>query len=296
MARNGSNRPGQTVKPVPAPSATAGWPDLQAELDRWARAGLTATFWWRDDDAGRPTMALERLLSLSLGAPNGPIPLTLAVIPAEAGSGLAARLRAVPQVGIVQHGWAHANHAREGRTIELGDQRPLLSVMGELVDGRLCLQRLFGARFVPAMVPPWNRIADSVAGALPDHGYCGLSSSGPRPVAVANGRRPGRQIHGSASGMRNFTVANVHIDIFRWQPHAAFIGTDRALGQAVRHLAARRTGACDRDEPTGFMTHHLQHDAGCWQFIERFLAVTAMHPAVRWLPARTVFGTGEAHR
>ena len=35
------------------------------ELARWKAAGHAPAFWWRDDDARRPTPALDRLLALS---------------------------------------------------------------------------------------------------------------------------------------------------------------------------------------------------------------------------------------
>jgi hypothetical protein len=251
------------------------WRDLEAELDRWQAAGRKADFWWRDDDAEAPTARLDRLLDLSHSVAAKPLPLTLAVIPAKADRRLAERLRGLRHVGVLQHGWAHANHAPEGeRTIELGDHRPVRTVMRELGAGRERLAGLFRSRFVPVVVPPWNRIAPSVARALQRHNYIGLSGAGARPRR----RRPGR-----------FATANVHIDIFEWHPRARFIGTKPALGQAIRHLADRREGRADPDEPTGFMTHHLQHDAGCWRFVERFLRQTAAHPAARWLPATRVF-------
>lgn len=262
------------------PPPLAGWRDLTGELDRWQVEGRVATFWWRDDDAEAPSPALDRLLALKDASPGG-TPLSLAVIPGPAGPGLAARLARESGVSVLQHGWTHANHAPPGeRTIELGAHRPAPDVLAELTDGRQRLIRLFGRQFLPVIVPPWNRIDAAVAAALPDHDYRGLSSEGAR----ARDRR------------RGFTVANVHIDIFRWQPPARFIGTDLALGQAVRHLAARRLGTVDPDEPTGLMTHHLQHDAGCWQFLERFLAVTASHPAVRYLPAAEIFVPGQHTR
>ena len=261
------------VKPKTTPPQ-ATWRDLTDELDRWADADRTAGFWWRDDDAEAPSPALDRLLALQDCGPTGKIPLSLAVIPAPAGPGLAARLVHESQISVLQHGWAHANHAPWGeRTIELGPHRPADAVLSELIDGRERLARLFGRHFLPVVVPPWNRIDAAVAAALPAHAYRGLSSDGARAKQHGNG----------------FTVANVHIDIFRWQKPACFIGTDIALGQAVRHLAARRLGTVDPTEPTGLMTHHLQHDAGCWQFLERFLAVTASHPSVRYLPAAEIF-------
>ena len=42
-----------------------GWQALAGELDRWQRAGRRADFWWRDDDAVAPGLALERLLGLA---------------------------------------------------------------------------------------------------------------------------------------------------------------------------------------------------------------------------------------
>ncbi|MEX1108049.1 MAG: hypothetical protein WEC00_03975, partial [Dongiaceae bacterium] len=93
-----------------------------------------------------------------------------------------------------------------------------------------------------------------------------------------------------------FATANVHIDIFEWHPRARFAGTGPVLEKAIRHLADRREGRADPDEPTGFMTHHLQHDAGCWRFVERFLRQSAAHPAVRWLPAVRVFSATGAQR
>jgi hypothetical protein len=279
IGRREARHSAETAVKSPKAPPTATWRDLAGELDRWAADGRTATFWWRDDDAEAPSPALDRLFALQKLGPHGALPLSLAVIPAPAGPGLAARLRRESGVSVLQHGWAHANHAPGGqRTIELGPHRPTEDVLAELFDGRERLARLFGRHFLPVVVPPWNRIDAAVAASLPAHGYRGLSSDGARAPQ-----------HGT-----EFTVANVHIDIFRWQPPARFIGTEIALGQAVRHLAARRRGTVDPDEPTGLMTHHLQHDAGCWQFLARFLAVTASHPAARYLPAAAIFAAGRS--
>ncbi len=47
--------------------------------------------------------------------------------------------------------------------------------------------------------------------------------------------------------------------------------------------------AVDPDEPTGLLTHHLEHDEPCWAFIDRLLEETRGHPAVRWLSAEEIF-------
>ncbi len=217
---------------------------------------------------------------MSRAAPNGPIPLTLAVIPARAGMALWERLESERHVRMFQHGWSHANHAPEGeRTMELGAHRPTRIVMEELDKGRDNMELVGSWQFLPVVVPPWNRIDPKIVRQLFRCGFDGLSGSGPRPWPDRRRKSPADRIG----------IVNVHIDIFRWRPRARFIGTGAALGQAVAHLTARRLGTVDPDEPTGLMTHHLQHDAGCWRFIERFLSVTATHPAGRWLSAEDLF-------
>ncbi|HYE00178.1 MAG TPA: hypothetical protein VEH84_12405, partial [Alphaproteobacteria bacterium] len=162
----------------PASPGAAGWDGLARELDLWGAAGRVATLWWRDDDAVAATPALDRLLAPAL-------PLTLAVIPAAAEPGLAERLRTAPAVTVAQHGWSHADHAPPGaKSIELGG-RPAAAVAADLAAGRDRLAALFGERFRPVLVPPWNRIDPAVLPLLPGLGYAGLSTFTPRRAAEA---------------------------------------------------------------------------------------------------------------
>jgi hypothetical protein len=242
------------------------WSDLDAELERWQAAGKIATFWWRDDDAVTDTPALRRLLGLRAALE---VPLALAVIPARADSALAACLRA--EVAILQHGYAHRNHApASGPKAELGADRPLADIARELAQGWDHLGQLF-ARPLPVMVPPWNRIAAEVRAELTGWGYRGLSTFKPRRVAGS------------------LIEANTHLDIIDWGGTRSFWGDARVLEDAVEHLALRRTGGCDGAEPTGLLTHHLAHDDGCWAFVEEFVARTRRHAGARWLEARDIF-------
>lgn len=244
------------------------WPDLNEELDRWRESGRTATFWWRDDDAVAPTPALDRLLDLQS---KHQAPVTIAVIPARAESGLAKRL-AGTEVTVVQHGWAHANHAPVGASkAELGPHRPAALMMGELARGQLVLDALFEGGWTRALVPPHNRIARELSAALPEAGYVGLSTYNPRKAAP-----PG------------LVQINAHVDIMNWTTRA-FGGIDAALGLALAHLRARRTGAADPDEPTGLLTHHLAHDDDAWAFTDAFLAAVSGHPGARFVDAGALF-------
>lgn len=248
-----------------------GWRALQHELDLWRTQGRTATLWWRDDDAVAATPALDRLLALRAARD---VPLALAAIPARAEPSLAAALAADDGVAILQHGYAHVSHAvADDDKIELGG-RPQWDVAAELARGRETLDGLFGEKLLPVLVPPWNRIHPGVISLLPGLGYGGLSAFSAHGAAV-----PG------------LVTMNTHVDIIDWLETRAFCGETTALDAAVGHLAARRGGGADPAEPTGLLTHHLAHDTGCWDFIQRFVSETAAHPAVRWVTATAAFET-----
>lgn len=251
-----------------------GWAALRTELDRWRGTGRRASFWWRDDDTSEPSAALTRLIAL---ADAKGLPLALAVIPAAAGDALAAALPKRPGLQLLQHGYSHRNHApATEKKMELGPHRPRREIARELGQGRKRLDALFGRRFVPALVPPWNRIDADLLPRLAGLGFTGLSTFRARAA-----RQP-------APGLLQ---VNCHIDIVDWRTRR-FAGERAALGQAIGHLAARREGRADPAEPTGLMTHHLAQDAAAWRFLVRFLEATSGHPAARWLSARQVFRDG----
>jgi peptidoglycan/xylan/chitin deacetylase (PgdA/CDA1 family) len=248
------------------------WQPLAEELDRWAEAGRVATFWWRDDDAATATPALDRLMVMrrALGAP-----VAIAAVPARADATLRDALAAEQGWDILQHGWAHENHAPEGESkAELGPHRPPAEIAAELVKGWLALADLFGARLLPALVPPWNRIGAAPVATLPALGYAALSTFAPRDAREA------------APGL---VVVNTHVDIVDWPGTRAFCGDATAVEAACAHLRARREGEADAAEPTGLLTHHLAHDNGCWDFIGRFVSETADHRAAKWLSAAEAF-------
>lgn len=247
------------------------WEELTAELDLWRAAGREATFWWRDDDARTATPELRRLLALRAAMR---CPLALAVIPSGADATLSEALSAETDIVVLQHGYAHVTHAPAGEAkIELG-ARPMPEIATELSRGRAMLAALTGTA-PDFLVPPWNRIDPALPPLLPTLGFRALSTFRPRPGRVRDG----------------LAVINTHIDIVDWPATRAFCGDEAALNQACTHLAARRGGRADDAEPTGLLTHHLAHDAGCWRFIEKFLKTTASHPAGRWLTAQQALET-----
>jgi len=238
------------------------WQPLVAELARWQRAGRKAEFWLRDDDAVDPTPALDRLLDLT---GDFAVPVTLAVIPAQTDGKLVVRLDAAPHATVAIHGWAHRNHApKDQKKQELGAHRPREVVLDELARGLSRVTGLHGARAVPMLVPPWNRIDAGLVSDLRSTGFTALSVFGPpKPAALA--------------------VINSNVDIMDWH------GTRgcRDHGLLVQAMVAQLRRAVDGGEPVGLLTHHLVHDESAWLFLERLFAVTARSEACVWLPIRT---------
>ncbi|RVU07464.1 MULTISPECIES: polysaccharide deacetylase family protein [Rhizobium] len=238
------------------------WEPLRRELDRWQAAGRVARFWLRDDDAIEPTPDLERLLASS---GENEVPLTLAVIPGLTGEALAARLAEEAGVSVAVHGWSHTNHAGpERKKQELGGDRPAEIVLGELGEGVRLLQRLHPARFLPVLVPPWNRIDATLIPALPDLGFTALS------------------VYGRARQGGPIPLLNTHVDIIDWHGTRGGRSEAELVAELVAELRDRFAGS---DEPIGVLTHHLVHDAAAWDFLSALFTATGRHPAVHWSAA-----------
>jgi hypothetical protein len=259
------------------------WPAIADELARWRDLGRAPVLWWRDDDAADATPALDRLLALQR---THALPLALAVVPAAATPALAARLSHAPDTDLLQHGYAHTNHAPLGeKKAELGPERPAMVVLGELGTGWLALERW--ANSLPVLVPPWNRIAPGLVPALPEIGFRGLSTFGIRRRA-----RP-------VSGL---VQVNTHIDLIDWRTRR-FAGAETVLGACAQALAAARLGAepgkrtgtdTGRGEPIGLLSHHLAMDEPAWDFLNSFWGRMGQLPATKIKPARELFSSTES--
>ena len=62
-------------------------------------------------------------------------------------------------------------------------------------------------------------------------------------------------------------LANTHIDIIDWRGTRGFTGEAAVLEQLEKHVAARVSGATLMAEATGWLTHHLVHDAESSAFL-----------------------------
>ena len=249
----------QRDRASPARGASPGdlaWAMLEREVDAWRKAGREVTLWWRDDDAAEPSPVLSRLLGLRPGCPLG-----VAVIPAAAKASLAGEL--TDAVDVLVHGFAHVNHAPPGaRKSEYPSGR---IAPDELREGRERLEDLFGDPALPVFVPPWNRMGEDAAGALPAAGYEVLSGY--------RGRPEGPLPH-----------LDTHVDLVDWRGGRRFAGVETVLGALVAALATRRRAG--DPGPTGVLSHHLVHDAAGWRFLEALLAWGEEAPGVSWIRPR----------
>jgi hypothetical protein len=249
---------------------TAAWRDFATEIARWSEIGRPVEFWWRDDDACRPNAALSRLFDL---ASSADVPLALAAVPEpaepEAFKDLPAR------VMVIQHGTDHRNRAAAGeKKTEFSAFEPPDDAIRRLLAARDILESRVEGRLLRVLAPPWNRVSPLVIPRLWAAGYSGLSTFGVRKIT------------NSSDGL---VQVNTHIDIIDWKGNRGFCGEESLLGQAIRHLAARRKGEVDPTEPTGWLTHHAVHDDACWYFLAKlFDSTKAMHGVI-WHSPSTLF-------
>jgi predicted deacetylase len=241
---------------------------LDAHLDWFAERGLSVPVWWRDDDAVEPTPALDRLIAI---ANAHEIEVALAVIPIDATEALAERIADEPFVSVLQHGYAHRNHqdkARGEKAAEFGSRRDPDQAIAELKTGNARLRTLFGPRFVPVFVPPWNRLSPQTARRLSEAGLVASSTF--------------TQFH-----PRALPYLQTHIDMIKWKKERRFIGWRSAALRFDYQLARRRTNA---DEPLGILSHHLAQNDACFEFLDRTFDILRAHPGARFVRAGALLG------
>ncbi len=227
---------------------------LLEEIARRADSGKPLRLWLRDDDAVEPTAALDRLLALTTAHD---VPVLLAAIPAFTGQALADRLAGENHVSVAVHGWAHKSHSGPGeKNQELGDHRPAPDVLRELGEGVEKLSALHAGRFVPMLVPPWNRIAPSVVAGLPGLGFRALSVFGPEKPAP-------------------LSMLNTHVDIIDWRGTRGGRQVEDVIADLVRVSQAQ-------EGPIGLLTHHLVHDEAAWNGMSLVFEATAGRAECGW--------------
>jgi hypothetical protein len=102
------------------------------------------------------------------------------------------------------HGWTHENYAPPWqKKQELGGHRPVPQVLSDLSEAHRRMVRLHGRKYLPMLVPPWNRISAEVLPYLPTLGCTALSCFG---ATRLNAPMP---------------VFNTHLDLIDWHGTAA---------------------------------------------------------------------------
>lgn len=244
------------------------WQPLMEELDLWQETGNSAGFWWRDDDAIEHTPQLEKLDRLSR-LHNAP--LSIAVIPARMQASLSDYLEGRDHIRVMQHGYAHRSHAAKGqKKIEIGGERNDEAIQNELASGFDILSDAFSDRFLPVLVPPWNRIEQRCYSLIENAGLRGVSSMWARKVAYP---------------VPALLQVNTHLDPVNWRGDRGMIDEQFAFDQLALHLYCKRTGYLDAEEPTGILTHHLEQSDAVWEFCDRLFDLVGGHSAAEWVDA-----------
>lgn len=221
--------------------------------------------WWRDDDAGCDVTALEPLLEV---AEHHRLPLALAVIPAILREPVTAAI-AWTDVSVLQHGWNHTDHARPGeKKIELGGTIDRAVLDEQLKRGREILCAALPQRFLPVMVPPWNRIEQDVASRLSSLGYRGLSTAARQKPHVALELRQ----------------HDCHIDVIAWRKGRSFIGREAVLEKIAALLETSQS------EAIGVLTHHAVMTAQDMEAVARVLVELRDEGMASVTSAQALFG------
>jgi hypothetical protein len=243
---------------------TAVLDQVREELELWAAARSTASFWWRDDDAAEDGPHLRRLADV---ASRWRIVPALAVVPERVNRSVVERLSRI-ECCIWQHGWGHHFHT-DG---EFGDSRDIGRMSADAVAGQLAMDRTFGPRgWQRVFVPPNHCLSMRFKTLLPALGYLGVSAGIPLTPRL-----------------RHVPEVNAEIDVMDW-PRQRILSAEDLADAVLRQLIPRRLRQLPLDMPVGILTHHLVFDAEAWELTTELFRLLAGHRAARFVRADTLF-------
>lgn len=240
-----------------------GWLD---PIDRAlaASSGTTSLF-IRDDDAGIADDRLEALLDV---VAEHDLAIDLAAVPTlvtgETVDVVAAAQAARPgAVGVHQHGFAHANHEREGRSCEFGPSRTTAAQARDIDRGAVLLEAAFGGPVDRIFTPPWNRCTAFTAQLLAARGLVLSRIAGAPALEV-----PG------------LVELPTHVDWYGKRRRVPMTRTEVAMRLAVR---------IEHGGPVGLLLHHAVMDDAELADLDRMLRRFA-EEGVRPVSMRSLLG------
>ena len=232
------------------------------------KAKSPVRFWWRDDDAGAVSPALERLLRLSH---DHRAPVSLAVIPMRVEPLLIEIMSGHRDVDVLVHGYAHRNHAADGQPkCEFPHSRPLEEIRNELSGALSRLREAFPQNAIPVFVPPWNRLPPELAPILKECGYVGFSTASTlAPASVAR-----------ADGLRQ---SDGHFSVVAWKSGPQLADVEPLEKRLAKQIRAGSKG------PFCIVTHHRDHNEDVWKYCEQLWTLLGNHRNAEIVPAREIF-------
>jgi predicted glycosyltransferase len=251
---------------------TAWQTELRGSLELIQAEGKEVQLFFRDDDIDEDEESLLRLLDLFLA--HG-VPLNLAVIPdllsdATVRQLLLRELWIPESLGLIQHGWTHINHEREGRKCEFGISRSLADKFTDIARGKKRLEEAFGQRFYPAFTPPWNRCTQDTFGVLDELGFVVFSKD---------------QGDEAIQGHR-FQEISTTLDLYRWKGGPALKSSDEIVPTLISQMRELDT--------IGILLHHKVMDDTALTFLDQLLGELRQVPVVRFHTFKTLMQQVEA--
>lgn len=236
---------------------------LTAYLDSLATPRV---FWWRDDDAGINASELMRLLDLRRRLD---VPLVVSTVPAWLTLECRSLLANTEGTFVAQHGFDHSDHAALGqKSVELGGTAAPDWVIERIEQGRQWLGTGDISNLLALMVPPWNRLSESVLAALPTLGFLSISTF------VKDQR-------GLLYGLKH---VNCHVDPILWREGKRPMTATELTAETIKQLTE------GHERPTGLLTHHLDMAATDYALMEAYLGILAKHPMIEFRSPTTLFG------
>ena len=204
-------------------------------------------FWFRDDDAGVDTVALEKLVKY-MEELN--INLLIGAIPEKTDNILATILKKYPNIYVAQHGYSHKNYSKTEQS-EYPEDRNQQDINQEIIKGRKKLQEEFKEQYIDIFIPPWFEINKETIKTIKNENYIAMSNYWNNHINEFN-----------------LIEINCQIDLINWDKAYTFGGEDFVINQIINELEKK-----DHTINIGILLHHERMGKESYYFLDKLIKV-----------------------
>jgi len=225
-------------------------------LERLCLKNKNVYLWFRDDDVGRNTLKLKKMIQYFDCKDKS---ILLAVIPTLIDEEITSLINNNDRLMVGQHGFSHINYALDNESkSEYPYSRCNASTITEIMLGKKIIETAFKEKFLDVFIPPYFEIDKHI-------------------LQMINGSFKWYSGWWTNSIVGEFVFINAQIDFVNWNEINTYGGADFVELQLIRELKVLEKSNCYSSIVIGIVLHHEYCEEDSYKELDWIISLSNFH-------------------